>query len=348
MRTLSTHSRAGMTLVELLVVVAILGVLAVTVLPGISNTTEGRRTRETARMITSFIAQAQAKALGQQTPSGFGLVNTGSNGPSLDLVPARVPDVYRGDTPNAVASGIISGGTMGLRFTGTNGLVSCTSGDLIRFGGGGPWFLMTSGTTCTMRSGSNTTVDSLAGQTPLNTAWPAPAPVTHPFEVLRAPQRSGAARSLGEGRCVDTYWSSLGRSGAAYVGSTPGVDVFYVLFDAAGAVQQVVAGPNRFAPDGPILLLVGRVDRTGDPPDPQEPFQLPVVNAPDDSTGFNWQYADSMWIAIDRLSGICTTAACDAALANANPVPSEVSDELAWRLRQSQTTIRSAVLSANR
>ena len=306
MAPLRATRRAGMTLVELLVVVAIVGLLAVTVLPTLATTTEGRRTRETARMITSFIAQRQAMALGHPTGAGFGLIKTGTfiENPAIDLVPAVIPAAYRGDTP--IASVTLTNPGMTLSFTGAfsaGGLVSCTTGDLIRFDGLGAWYsLIAAGTptACTLRSTAN--VDALAGQTAMNTPWPAVSG-SHAFEILRSPQPAGGAVSIGEGRCIDIYWSYAGTS--RLVGIFPSV---FFIYDAAGRVRQVAAGANRFSPDGPILLLVGRVDRAG-----QESGSL---NASDDTVGANWQYADSEWIAIDLMSGVTKSAPCAAGAPN--------------------------------
>jgi prepilin-type N-terminal cleavage/methylation domain-containing protein len=63
-----------MTLVELLVVITILGLLAVTVLPSLATSAESRRTRETTRMVSSFIAKAQGRAIGRQEWSGLKLM----------------------------------------------------------------------------------------------------------------------------------------------------------------------------------------------------------------------------------------------------------------------------------
>lgn len=352
--------RDGMTLVELLVVVAIIGLLAVTVLPSLANSTEGRRTRETARLLTSFIARSQASAFGQAFPTGFAMRRIGGDvrDPAIDVVPSRVPDAYRGDSPGAYVRGspttLPSGQPiMTLSFTNaftTGTFMSCVSGDLIRFGGSGPWYLVladASGTACTLRSGSNTTVDSMAGQTLLNTPWPQDS-AWLPFELQRQPQTAGSVVSLGEGRSVDIFWSSLGQPSRGYVGedlsptSAARSELISVLFDAAGGLRQVVAGSNRFSPDGPILLLIGRIDRAGADP----VFPLPA-NASDDSQGANWQYPDSMWVAIDPISGICRSAASDAAAAAQTPPPSLTThaDQMLWRLRQSQTTIRSALFA---
>jgi prepilin-type N-terminal cleavage/methylation domain-containing protein len=334
MAACSATRRAGMTLVELLVVVAIVGLLAVTVLPTLATTTEGRRTRETTRMITSFIAQRQAKALGHPTGAGFGLIKTGTfiENPAIDLVPAVIPDAYRGDTPTASVT--LTAPAMTLSFTGAfsvGGLVSCTTGDLIRFDGRGAWYSLNTtvtATACALRSTAN--VDALAGQTAMNTPWPAFSG-SHAFEILRSPQRAGGAVSIGEGRCIDIYWSYAGT--LRLVGNFPSL---FFIYDAAGRVRQVAAGANRFSPDGPILLLVGRVDRAGQP-------YAPLSNS-DDSVGANWQYADSEWVAIDLMSGVTKSAACAAAAAAKQPPdPNWTAEQIiSWRVRESKNFIRSA------
>ena len=317
MARLRATRRAGMTLVELLVVVAIVGLLAVTVLPTLATTTEGRRTRETTRMITSFIAQRQAKSFSHPTGVGFGLVKTGTGmrNPAIDLVPAVIPDAYRGDTSTASVTLTAPSMTLSstLSFTSAfspDGFVSCTKGDLIRFDGRGAWYSLDGSgtpTECSLRS--STDVDALAGQTAMNTPWPAFAG-SHSFEILRGPQRAGGAISIGDGRCIDIFWSSVGTMRLNKdLPSMPAV--MYFTFDAAGRIRQYADGSARCSPDGPIFLLVGRVDRAG------QDAVLPLpANASDDTVGANWQYADSEWVAIDLMSGVTKSAPCAAGAAN--------------------------------
>ena len=76
------------------------------------------------------------------------------------------------------------------------------------------------------------------------------------------------------------------------------------MFDSAGAVAEVAflntalserAAEASVPVRGPILLLVGRVDRCG----------LPYNPAPTEANpGANWQSADSLWIAIDPKTGL--------------------------------------------
>jgi prepilin-type N-terminal cleavage/methylation domain-containing protein len=315
---MKAHSdrRAGMTLVELLVVVAIMGVLAVAVLPNLANTGENRRSREAARMVTSFISKAQSRALGRLEWAGFAMVPIGpSSQASLDLFLADVPEAFRGDGVNATASGNLTAGKFNLTFT--NAFTSGTAltsmfvqGDLIRFDGRGPWFslltqpTLTSATTatssCTLRTAD--AADAMAGQTVWNTPWPAPS-VQHTFEILRQPQRSGSPLSLGEGRCIDLSWSGYGQQATYQTwGILPPNTTVFILFDGSGKPRQVVAGASRVIPDGPIFLLIGRADRAGRLAD--------SLSASDDTVGANWQYADSSWVAIDPFTGLCKSAPC--------------------------------------
>jgi len=322
-----------MSLVELLVVVAILGLLAVTVVPTLATTTESRRGREAARTISTFIAQSQARAVGRSEWSGFWIIaasTTSSAG--VDLVFADVPEVYRGDTADATVT-VGSSGTPTRTLTFSAGaianvgvgagLVNVQTRDLIRFGGKGPWYELNAGHAEVRLRTHIVASDSIedAGQTERNTPWPA-AGVSHPFEILRYPEAAGTPAPLPNGRVIDLYWSGFGPDGAAETFATGDTRFFAnlspvaygnvaVLFDSTGRVRKVVA-PDvaggsavslRKTVTGPILLLVGRADRAG------QAFAAAAGGA-DDTLGANWQYADSYWIGIDPVTGVVRTAAC--------------------------------------
>ena len=64
------HTKSGVTLVELLVVVTILMMLAAFAIPAVRPLTEGRRIREAVRAIDVFLAQAKTRAITVQRPVG--------------------------------------------------------------------------------------------------------------------------------------------------------------------------------------------------------------------------------------------------------------------------------------
>ena len=353
-----SHRRRGLSLIELLVVVAIFGMIAVAVLPNIAATTESRRSREAARMLTSFIAKAQARALGRREWSGFMLVatNTTSSYAAADLFLAEVPPVYRGDTVPALLS--ISGTDPTRRFASwsdsalaSGSVAGVRAGDLIRFQERNPWFEV-SGTLAPVATGSFSfrlrgdmaSASEDVGYQPHNTPWP-PINQSIPFEILRQPVASGSPFSLPESRVVDLFWSGYGppqangtntympfqvtATGTATAGATTSI-----LCDGTGRLRQIQiklgsGTPRRCTVTGPVFLLLGRGDRAGR-----------AYNASgggsDDSLGANWQYPDSYWIGIDPFTGVAKSAECK---------PNAVGATDIERLIDSQQWIRSMLLT---
>jgi prepilin-type N-terminal cleavage/methylation domain-containing protein len=342
--------RRGMTLIELLVVVAIMLTLIITVAPNLVNTAESRRSREAARMVSSFVAKAQSRAVGRREWSGFTLMASAANSlGALDLVLADVPAVYRGDTVPALLTitGLVSpttwqatGTESQLTLSGTNG-ADIRRSDLIRFDGRGPWYEISTSSTSFIQfrirgdlagqAAANAEMET-NGMNRHNTPWPMVSGSVS-FEVLRQPVPAGSPLTLGESRAVDLRWSGVGPpalpvgaltfSGSSYrpfaINSTDTIATAgastAVLFDGTGRLRQVIvrSGNNvrRIAITGPLYLLVGRADRViRDPNDPADPNQPGNINAADDSTGANWQYPDSFWVAIDPATGVVKTAEC--------------------------------------
>jgi prepilin-type N-terminal cleavage/methylation domain-containing protein len=332
------HRRAGMTLVELLVVVAILSLLAITVLPTLSTSADARRTRETARDVSSYIAKAQSRAIGRPEWAGFWMTTPISNPTanfSMDFYLADVPTVFRGNSIPTLVLGTRSGSAF--LVSGSNlGTVSGTAGDLVRFDGQPPWYaFQTSATnqfTIGLRNGIryvNGITPENVNQTALNTPWPAEAG-THTFEILRQPIRAGSPLTLADGRCIDLSWSGYGGSSLATYSTWSGLgdtrlaescplaspqsppqsppQSIAVLFDGTGCLRQLFYNGHRVSITGPVFLLVGRTDRAGN--------NFASRSAADDSLGANWQYSDSFWIAIDPLSGVAKTAECAANATN--------------------------------
>ena len=320
MRSTLSIRRAGMTLVELLVVITILGLLAVTVLPALATSAESRRTRETTRMVSSFISKAQGRAIGRQEWSGLKLaaVNASSVA-AIDLFLADVPEAYRGDTTSAALT--ISGTPSSTMATAVpasagdisfSGSVGIQPGDPIRFDGRGTPYEISSASSNSIifkLRGNAAVAKEDVGQSAHNTPWPA-LNVPHTFEIYRQPQPSGLPLTLAGGRAIDLYWSGFGPPQSNGIAGTyqqfstlggAGSSVS-ILFDSVGRLRQLVIGAYRYTVTGPVYLLIGRADRAGQ--------GYGTLNTNDDSLGANWQYPDSYWIAIDPLTGLVRTSEC--------------------------------------
>jgi Tfp pilus assembly protein FimT len=314
--------RHGASMSELLVVVAIMGTIAVSVLPNVIGTVESRRSRESTRTVVAFAGKAHARALGRREWSGFLVAASGSTSfAALDVQLAEQPVAYRGDTVDAAVTitgpaaepRTVTGTSLGL-----SGSAAVVAGDLIRFGGRGPLFEITSASTTQvvfrLRGSDGFGAKEDAGLTQHNTPWPAPAPAIHTFEILRKPLPAGSPLTLADGRCIDFYWSGFGPPQVGAVAGTyqqfimPGSTVS-VLFDGTGRLRQVVettpAATQRRTVTGPLFLLIGRAIRADGKTTAPATF-----NPSDDTSGANWQYADSYWIAIDPETGMVKSAEC--------------------------------------
>jgi prepilin-type N-terminal cleavage/methylation domain-containing protein len=221
--------RRGMTLVELLVVVMILGLLSVTVLPTIGNTVGSRRNREAARNASSFIARAQSRAINAIGPRGFMIQPLAADpAAAIDMYFASAPEHYGGEDDDSRAvvkpadlnsrlesqldvhferAGIPDAPTLD-RLKDTD---FCADGDAIQFGGFGPWYRLV---VTPLRDGSGPPAITMwadASQSPRNLSWPRTGIGGLPFRISRQPRRaSSGVLQLQKGAAVDVAWSCLG------------------------------------------------------------------------------------------------------------------------------------------
>jgi prepilin-type N-terminal cleavage/methylation domain-containing protein len=332
--------RAGMTLVELLVVVSILVLLSAVVLPNLAGREGTRAVQLASANVSAQFAKAQSVAISRRASHGIWLDPVPSNAAAcIDLYYSDVPDPYRGDTfdakftvtPAAPPAAPI---TATLAPTPTGCVASLASpafgnftnpGNLVQFNDVGPLYdLRLTGGNLVAR------LRPAMSQTPANSLWPSPAPAAHRFAVYRMPTRAGQPLTLPAGMAIDVAWSGIatGRFGTTALsgdGSTTATssdnwitDTDYqnasigtpativAMYDASGAFAEIcyiantaASSTTRSAAQGPLYLLVGRVDRCGLPYNPA---------LTDDNPGANWQYRDSRWIAVDPRTGIVKVA----------------------------------------
>lgn len=345
----------GLTLVELLVVVAILGLLTVTVIPNIAGSLDRRRIRDAAGNLSGFAARAQSRGMSAADPRGFLIQPLATNtAAAIDFYFADTPAAYAGDltSSRAIVSNVnMSGSTADVTFTDLSttstvaALSFCRPGDSIQFGGHGPYFHFDPTNLATTGVATVKMLDALS-QSPYNTRFPPPGPL--PFRIRRQPTRASTGiLQIENNAAVDLYWSAIG-SDLLSNKITAATQPIIILYDVAGRPEQIVhSGGTRGRIVAPVYLLVGLAELCGNAWDPAVTAAGSTANQ-ENRTGANWQYADSYWVVIDNKTGLTRTApvtasvACNAA-ANALSTGSTPAQAAAIGMRFSQGAIRSAV-----
>jgi type II secretory pathway pseudopilin PulG len=269
-----------MTLVELLVVVAILGLLSVVVLPNLSNTGDARKAREAARGLSGFVASTQSRAIGTRGGSGLWIeplpnVITDAQGiehlVAIDLFAATIPQPYGGESLDAavvVAPSGATGNTAGLTFVPGGSFVqpstlATASNAFIRFAGSPATFRLESS------GGSAWQARMISGrnQTAYNTPWPVTGPLGIAYEVIvDATKDPSVSLSLGNAIGIDLTWTQLGSAtpwGLTPSGTIPPLQIraSQVLYDSAGRPTNAVRSGGLAEPMiDPVCLLVAPLE----------------------------------------------------------------------------------------
>ena len=287
-----------MTLVELLVVVAILGLLSVVVLPNLSNPGDARKAREAARAVSGFIANVQSRAIGTRGGSGLWLEplqNPIADSAGLqhvvviDLFAAQIPEPYAGEAINSTVKVTPNGASAALSFQPNGAFILppalLASPNLaIRFANSPALFRLSavSGNTAVAAT------DASRNQTPYSTPWPVADVNGIGYEVfLPATKNPAASLTLGNGMAIDLSWTQLGSLGPPP--STQLIQPSQVLYDSSGRPSSVVRSGGQSEPMvDPVCLLVA-------------PLEMIQENACFTTPG-------AYWVAIDPRGGVSRVA----------------------------------------
>ena len=297
--------RRGMTLVELLVVVIILGLLGVAAAPAINSSSSKGKLREAASSVSSHISRAASQAVGRTAGYGAWLEpETAATTTNPTSVLRFCPGTVEASGTVALTVSSLSALTAAVSLTPSyqtlTGTTTVPSGTLLRISGMPyDYKLSTTGTSVSFIGSS--TVSS----------WPRPAGGTYPgtvsapFTLQVPPMRTAGGKTvLGGNVCVDLPQSTVGvYSYSPTVTPISNNGPLIITFDNVGRPKAILfsgtnsnSAPMLTASDAqtPVALLVGLRDQVG------SPYQSTPT---DDSPGTNWQRNDAWWVVIDPRSG---------------------------------------------
>ncbi len=298
-------SVSGMTLVELLVVLAIVLLLAAATIPRLKPEIDRSRIREAARSIQLYLSSARNQAIATGHSCGVQIERLAAeNGCSMALTQVESPVRYGGDTLNSIATvapsqGPISGYAYCKIALSSPPSVPLYPGDQIQIGYQGFWITLATQNTTNPSTGAITSspligyVDITHGETP---PWTIQQ-ISGPYSIIRWPTKSVASPlQLPSPACIDLTWSGVDQVLPADpltwpIANTP----VTIMFAPNGSVDQIYAtvGGTYSAKraTSAIYLLVGRRDEVINP--------LDATN-----TTSNIYDLTSLWVAINAQTGM--------------------------------------------
>lgn len=298
---LTANRRSGVTLIEMLVVVAIMMFMLGIAAPMFRPDQNGSVARDTARALNAYIQEARAKAMATGRPCGVAFIPFGTY-TSACVVAQQVecPPLYTGESYQSTVTVTKSNNATPLTLSFNDASADWTkSGNMIRLGGHGVWYEMTGPTGC--RKPEKIKQEDWgpdADFRPWTTGnW------TTTYEIQAAPiaQAKNYLQSVGmaeplkviRGSAIDLYYSKMENAELKNNAATPTI----IMFNPTGEMGTCYkpggrgGGTSVFTPSEKIYILCGQWDRA------LQAFQ------PEDGKRNN-QTFDSYWIIIDPSTGI--------------------------------------------
>lgn len=322
--TTKTRQRCGVTLVELLVVVAIAVLLVATAVPLMKPALQDSKLRESSRQLNVFIQVARARAMETGRTAAIRIERSapGSNA-AFQVYIAQTPLPYTGDTLTATGTIAPPSGSSTISNTINFNAESATlpglvrPGDVIKFDYKGKFYEITS---------VNATLPSITVSVSTAHTLP-PSGVPLRYQIFRRPQRSLLPPLQFTGNTViDLQYSGIGRTstfdssgnelgGREFQAQTStDVSPVVIAFNSAGAVDHISYFGSTATPTGLIHLLIGRNDQVGDPvadvpPDAPNPIAVTsLITAKTHQYSKNVADPANVWITINPNTGAVSSA----------------------------------------
>ena len=252
--------KRGMTMVELLIVVAVMVILMGITLPAMKTGIESSRLKAAADIVKSQLVTAQSLAVEHDCETAVVLRARGSAVQKVEVLVES--QRYAGDLTDSRAF-VSRTGPTGLQVRILDGMAPSVVevGDRIRFDHHWHQYRIVAKQVIVTPTGPQTlcNLDGTPGLPPVATtgSW-------WPFVVQRRPQPSGhGGIQLPGVSCVDLSGSGYGMTDDQWgTGATVAQDVM-IGFSPRGQIAWVRIGATERIPTDPIWLLVGEVDAAG-------------------------------------------------------------------------------------
>jgi prepilin-type N-terminal cleavage/methylation domain-containing protein len=306
--------RRGVTLIELLIVIAILGILIGLAVPLVQFATADRQIREASRALNAHFVGAQARAAELQRPVGVWIERRpGIPGEAFDLYLAEAPPPYAGDTefarcwtmrdPMNNRRGTAKFDTSSLLLfsppmpsTPADNFVQV--GDLIRFNYRGIYYRITD-----VRKPPVSEIDFvIPGPLPTVELPPDVAMGSspgYPYQILRREIRSSAGSlQLPDTTTIDLTVSGLGLAGNEFFPNN--AQPVVIMFSPTGGIDTVRVNGSANPPTGPVHLLIGSTEKVMQ----ADPLAVAVGDTPE----ANLRDLSNLWLSINHRTGKIATA----------------------------------------
>lgn len=311
---------SGMTLIELLIAVTIVTLLMAVSIPLIRYSLDSDKVREGSRQLNMILASARTRAIEYGRPCGIWLQRSETNPNAVfEIYHCESPPSYIGDAMDArvtIYDLDPTSGTDGVVDTAAPDLsaptwpMHCRAGDLIRFGRKGQYLQVTA-------------VDPTPFPPNFPNGWikfqrifpettlPLAGAVTT-FEVLGQPRRTNTTPlQLADGVVVDLRHSGVGAQGSQFAFNTGDAEHVVLAFDGTGSLSFVFHGTTPSTVDGPVHLLVGKLDQLEDAESTAtNPNPLSLNASNNTLVTYDQNLADpaSLWVTVGSRNGTITTS----------------------------------------